>query len=784
MFKAKVKTIASLLAASMVFAIAIPANTTALASTYASNGSAKITTTGTNTWSLENKALKTTIAFSKGSIDMTSFYNKTAGKEYLTGSGERELFSYVFSDGSNAYAKDGNWSLENAKMGDISLYNKSWGEQLDVTLTCIKPVKMQVKLEFQIYNGTAGLRYQCYVKNNTTSDLIIKKSNVLELNFQNNAHTAYYVPNMIWASTTGELRNTRDCIMDYNTGDGWCMVPELNWKTANTTDSTNPAFGGIYAWVNGEQSVRFSTNPAALQLELFPNEEKEYLAVNLTVFQGDELDGRASVEDHFTQRYKYWDRTTQLSVNDWEWFSSGKRTDDYYRNTVVPQALAGGFDRINVDDLWNVQGGSRNGSKDGTTPDSNFTTDLASLSSYINSKGLQIGYWFSPSGTINTNRTTGVTTSDRDLADWSQVQYKINQMEDILIGQYHCNWTQIDLQQLAANPNITSYSHPSDSSYRKAINLEKYENYFTHKYPSFAMRITNELDTSLSGDSANNDTRNCGLIDLADNGMVSALGNFSDGDINLAFNSYGYFPMSSVFFYFSSSVWHAQTEWMYQFLASRESVIYKVPDSMDAKTLALMKTFNTWRKNPRIKAVLNSNFRPVETDNSYAWMNVTPDKTQAMLIATDAYKTTTSNFTAKLRWLNDKKTYLVQDVTLKDDGTFTNSLVTRATGAQLKSKGIAVNYKTNTSNGKAYWIQEDNGAKLQVAYADSSVNSYKTSIKGNTLTVTVTSGTANASAKIAVYDRSTKKEQIKSCKLSSKGTGTFTFNVTNPKALK
>lgn len=790
------RAVTLILLLSMCFAFALPSSGAEVKDSMAVQDSNKDSgaqiTVGDNAWTLENSVLKAVVTFQDGSIDMTSFYNKAADTEYLTGSGPRTLFSYGFDNGSIAAADDGKWSLEDSNVTEIDLYDRSWGEQLEVTLTCTDPVDLQVKLVFEIYDGNAGLRYQSFIQNNTSSNLTVTKSDVLELNLKNNPHTAYYLPNMVWASTKGALSNARNCVMDYDTGDGWCMVPELNWKTNGSSDNTYPAFGGVYAWANGEQSVRFSSNPSSLQLVLFPNEEMPYLAVNLTVFQGDEMDGRASVEDHFMLRYKYWDPTTQVSINDWEWYSSGKRKDSYYRTTVVDKVLKGGIDRVNVDDDWNTD-------KNSTTPVSSFTSDLPSLSSYLVSKGIQIGYWFSPSGQIGSAGGPGAggppaggpgaggppagggaSSSDppacaTDLADWSQVETKIDQMENTLIQQYNCNWTQIDLEQLAQNKGTTSYSHASDSVYRKAVNLAKYENYFTHKYPSFAMRITNELDMGLRGDSTNGDTRNCGLIDLADNGMVSALGNYSDGDIDIATNSFGFFPMRSVFFYFGSNVWHKSTEWLYQFLASRESVLYRVPDQMDDETLALMNTFNTWRKNARIKEVLNSSYRPLESNSSNAWMFVTQDKSKAIVVATDAYKTTTSEFTTKLRWLDSDKTYFVQDITLNDNGEFTNSLVERATGAELKSKGLTVDYKTNTSNGKAYWIQEDNGSNLQVVYADSNVTSYTENMENGALTVTVTGGTANATAKIAVYDSNSKKEKVMDCTLSDDGTGTFTF---------
>lgn len=71
-----------------------------------------------NTWTLENDVLRAVISFANGSIQMTSFYNKEAGKEYLTGSGNQHLFYYNY-DGSDLYANDGGWTLGTDTTTDI-----------------------------------------------------------------------------------------------------------------------------------------------------------------------------------------------------------------------------------------------------------------------------------------------------------------------------------------------------------------------------------------------------------------------------------------------------------------------------------------------------------------------------------------------------------------------------------------------------------------------------------------------------------------------------------------
>ncbi|MCD9025058.1 hypothetical protein [Cohnella silvisoli] len=60
-----------------------------------------------------------------GSIEMTSFYNKEAGKEYLTGSVSNYLFYYDY-DGNELYADDGGWTLGTDTISNISLFGTAW----------------------------------------------------------------------------------------------------------------------------------------------------------------------------------------------------------------------------------------------------------------------------------------------------------------------------------------------------------------------------------------------------------------------------------------------------------------------------------------------------------------------------------------------------------------------------------------------------------------------------------------------------------------------------------
>lgn len=171
-------------------------------------------------WTMENGVIRAIITFMEGKVDMISLYNKSAGKEYLSGAGERTLFCYSMEDGTCVSAKDSIWTLKAINISDIVLYDRSWGKKLEVTVFCEKPKKVQVRLGFEIYHDDGGIRYQCHIKNCEEKNLTIEKADVIKLNFPDETYTAYYVPNMSWEETRGSLNGTRNCIMVYDSRDG------------------------------------------------------------------------------------------------------------------------------------------------------------------------------------------------------------------------------------------------------------------------------------------------------------------------------------------------------------------------------------------------------------------------------------------------------------------------------------------------------------------------------------------------------------------------------------
>lgn len=640
-----------------------------------------------NTWTMENEVMKAVISFAQGKTDILSLYNKSAEKEYLTGTGERSLFCYEVGEAGQISAGDEIWTLENAEISDITLYGRSWGKKLELTVFCQKPKKLRVKMGFELYHDDGGLRYQCSIRNCEEENLTIERADVIRLDFPREAHTAYYVPNMSWEKTRGSLSGTRNCVMVYDSGDGWSLSPEINWETDGAEG--NPPFGGIHVWDEGRDSVCFRSNPEALRLVLFPGEEMEYLAVNLTVFRGDWMDGRMRVERHFRKRYKYWNPVTVICINDWEWYSQGKRNEEYYRRMVIPRALQAGIDQIDVDDLWNTD-------RDSVVPRKDFTEDLRSLSSYVVSQGLRIGYWFSPSG--------GDHGGGRDLADWKNIEFKLGQMENTLIREYHSSWCQIDLKQFFRNREITSSSHPQDSVYRKNVNMRKYMNTITSGHPDFLMKITNEVDNNQGRVPL---TRNNGLIHVADNGVICAHGEFEERNASprIAFNSFGYFPMCGCFQYFGTR-FERSAGWLYQMLLGREAAVYRALEDWDEEAVALMKIFNDWRKEEHIQELLCQGVLPLYEGDPWVWMNVNRSKTEALLFAIrEESSAEHREVCPKLRWLDPDIRYQIRDITLSDQGVFSREELGAYSGGKLMKDGFSVIFGNGSA--KAYWIRKD-----------------------------------------------------------------------------
>lgn len=81
-----------------------------------------------NVWTLENDVMKSVVSFASGSIQMSSYYNKEASKEYLTGSGSQYLFYYnyggsaLISNGSDSDASNNGLSYVTPSGVQIPIY--------------------------------------------------------------------------------------------------------------------------------------------------------------------------------------------------------------------------------------------------------------------------------------------------------------------------------------------------------------------------------------------------------------------------------------------------------------------------------------------------------------------------------------------------------------------------------------------------------------------------------------------------------------------------------------
>jgi hypothetical protein len=725
-----------------------------------------------NTWTLENDVLSVVISFDQGSVEMDSFFNVESEKEYLTAAAPKHLFSYVYGNSTLA-SNDGGWTLGTPVIRNITGFSRTWGKQLEIPISRTTPQQVTVRLRFDIYDGRAGLRYQTFIRNNATVKKTITSSDVIALNFPNASHVFHMCPIMKWHKTTGSLAPNQalNAVCAYRSTDGWAIQPEMNWKTAKllpesgSTTAQRTAFAHINAW-SGISNVKVATNPESLQLVLFPGEEFEYIAVNLTAFKGDAIDGRMAMQEHFRKRFKYNNVTSTFFTDDWDWI--GKRTDSYYRNTVVPKAKQAGLDMVLVDDLWNT-------TRDSTTPKSSFTTNLPSLTSFFVSQGLRFGLWFSMTG--------GDHNQGRDLADPAQIEVKRQQIENTLIPNYRVSHQMIDLTEFWPNNTITAYSHPSDNVYRKNVRVRNCLNGIVSGHADFVGKISNEVDIyPTRGD------RNNGLLHICDNGFITAHGGqaeYSPGvpaPMKIAFYSFGYLPMESV--YLTSSP-HGKMGLYYPLMLARFVKFNTDPATWDSAGISLLAKFNRWRKSVRLRALTEEGARvlyagyPVGNPSfepelaPYAWMYTNLAQNRALVIATAANRTAPDTFVLPVRWVDPAKTYLLADITMRSD-QMDYALVGRFTGTALRSSGFTVNLASHPSKAKAYWLEEDRGAARQVIYADEMIASYSETINAGQLTVQV-QGTPSSQGKLIVYNRSSNNASIVSVNIGTSGTGQVTI---------
>lgn len=189
-----------------------------------------------------------------------------------------------------------------------------------------------------------------------------------------------------------------------------------------------------------------------------------------------------AVEEHLRRRFRYHHTTTSLMINDWDWFTSGLRTENFFYNTVLPLAKQGGYDMLLIDDGWNNAAG--NGTKllqDGTSRDPITSNtpgipDMKAFSEHVRAEGLRLGLWYSNSG--------GGHNRGNDLADPAVIEAK-RQLIETMIEEYGLSHQAVDLTEYWQNLDETTYSSPCDNVYRKAVLARNMMNDIVSQHPEY-----------------------------------------------------------------------------------------------------------------------------------------------------------------------------------------------------------------------------------------------------------------------------------------------------------
>lgn len=760
---------------------------------------------GSQSWVLENDRLSALVEYTgDGSIRLASFYNKTAGREYLPAGEENEstLFRYDYRmleedmDGTEDVgavttldANDGGYTLGDVTTEDIVMHAADGdtpviGERLLIPL---EKQELHITLAFEIYEGDAGLRYQAHLRNLSGEQrLQITDADVLKLDMPEEPHNLHYVTLARWVSTTGgidyrdvgETEDIKLVLNLYDSGDGFYMAPEVNSRTEtyrrepfteDDTDYIGRSFAGIRAFQG--DGVKVAVNPEVFRLVLFPQEEFEYISVNLTAFSGDIVDGKMAVEQHLRTRFQYNNISTIINTNDWEW-GHNKRVDSYYASTAIPKAREAGFDMIMFDDEWN-NGWEQPGIFEGTLRDrvvpipeyieavdsnENGENDealiqgLKDLTQEIHDNGFLFGLWYSLSG--------GWHNRGNDLADPEVIAAKKDKII-WMIENYGLDHQMIDLTEFWPNLERTDYSHPTDNVYRKNVLSRNLMNEIVEMYPDYRVKYTTEVDIYPTMGDRSND-----LLHVVNNGWTTTSTVYGESLSTPIFaGMFGHMPLDSVYFNVGAVDDSADMELYYAYMLARNVKHGRAPDTWTQDSINLMASFNHWRKSERVAALTGQMKYPVymgrgwtssdasdwsQENGPMAMMQMSDDKSTALLIATGGKRNGAPTFDTDLRWLDENKEYLVLDISMKDDGTANYGFEGRFDHESLRSFNIDL--YSNTSKGKAFWIQEDSGEDYQAIYADDYTDTYDISADGGTITVDA-AGEPGETGKVAVYGR-------------------------------
>lgn len=741
-------------------------------------------------WRLSNDVLTVTVVADPEGIRLTSIINTETGTEMLGSDGGRELFSYVFDGTHRVGGSDAGWAVVSTDRTDLLLHlpaaSSAIGERLSITLARAEPVAVTVVVHLEIYAGRSGLRFLTDVRNDSEATMAITESTVLALPFAEEPHTLYYPPNGRWRSTRGGLspepedssssgrraERAKKVIAVLDSGEGWSLSPELNWKTmkgkGGESEYMLPPFASINVWHEIDH-VHVATNPESLQLTLRPGEQFEYLSVNLTVFNGGLVEAKVAEQEHFRKRFRYHDVSTLFNTNDWDYRGGIGEVlpPDYYYDVIIPQAKRAGLDMVMLDDLWNT-------TRDTIVPNEPMRLAIRSLEEFsetVRNEGMILGLWFSLSG--------GGHSQGRDLADPAQLAAKREQIES-LIGDVGMSHQMIDLTEYWQNPEITDYSHPADNVYRKNVLARRMLNELVDAYPHYLPKITSELDIHpTQGD------RNNGLLHVAYNGWTTANAGVTGENQSLltAWVHYGHLPAEAA--YMNGGRMTGRMEDYYSFMAARNVKFAEDPGDLErwpAVAVDLMATFNRWRHGARVRALTDEIMRPVYLGTGwegpgwnisagpYVWMYCDEQRDRALLIATGQMGYAAA-VVADIRWLADEATYAVIDITIDDDGSQQHSFRGAHTGASLRQPGFPIDLRENSSRGKAFWFERVTGDNLQVSYANEEIDEIEVDLATQTRIRLTVTGTPHGTGMVVVVDPTTNRGASFEVPLNARGRG-------------
>ena len=803
-----------------------------------------------NSWRLENEVLRADIEFdsSDGRIDMTSFYNKEADRDYLTGSGDRNLFKYgTIEEDESSHDKAENlmFTVNCDEAEKIKYFGNGWvgGTSLHSTCEASDYFEFLFKgtaIEYHAATAHSGGLADIYVDgelvdivdlhapiedgeidrlvyaNYSLSDGLHIFKAIHRRNENKDGQSSMNVSHIRYGrvdSRTIYAPQEETAVIDGATVTRF-ITPSFE---AIEVDHTDPAvtYSKPNEWQKWQVTHSYTNTPGEYAEYTFTGTDIKVYGVKaqnrgmMDVFIDDEFrkrvdmhydkqleptlvfdsgsHGRMAIEEHFHKRYKYADPTRRISTNNWGYQKTGIYSVysawlPHFNDVVIPAAVAANLDAIHFDHFWTGVGSFYD--IDSAQWISDITDDPVAFVQKVNEAGLKFGLWFSPTG--------GFWGEGRDFADLSVFDGKIAQFEDYILNpdQYNAKWVQFDYGIFWKKSEVTPYSHPTDSVFRKYINAREFTQRFTHKDSDLFVQMTCEVDNP-----SWSTPQGVALLHIADNSLAGMYERTVYRDAAKdCFSAFGLLPMNSTLSTWGAwDYWSDKVEYFYQFLLARHSSVYTDPVFWGADGIAVLKEFNNWRKNPRMESVLNELFRPVYSGSNLSgplvWV-YTDEFREKAIVAAIGSTGGTSVSEVNLRWLDDNKTYLIEDISLLDGGKaqghlakFDYRFVGKKTGAQLKEEGFKINFETNYSDGKAYWIQEFKPVMQQVIYADSAVCAYDETWDGDTLTVNITDGIPDAAATVIAYKEYAQNTEVKEIVLDAQGHGQVKFvgaTVTEP----